>query len=429
MDCYFCGMKNVLLFCLSLFFIVPASSQVARILFIEKISLDGNDMFPSNNANVASDGEISVCLPKSGPHQILLERKFSIEPFNEEDKGDHVNVRWFLSKVLPVREIVIETSMLVSNTIGHKSSLFGIDDKELDQYLKEENRFPYGAKEIQNFADQLESNDADSLMDEMMMLVIQSLSFEDNAKHHGGLVKAIKRGKVDYLHLAELVTSLYRAKGIPARVVNGYRVSFEMERDCWVEVFVEDKGWVRKYLFVNPIDESSKSQELFGIAVSYDENQIRKIKIRKGLSYKVDNQLLYSTEPMQREALENYKNHELIKSDSLFRILINEIPQYYNYYNFLGITRARQGQFDNALGLLQQAMNLSKSDEEKCYTYYAFANFAALKNETKLAVKYLDLVLKKGCVSLEKIKKDPDLSTIAQTEEFLTLIEKYEDID
>jgi tetratricopeptide (TPR) repeat protein len=89
------------------------------------------------------------------------------------------------------------------------------------------------------------------------------------------------------------------------------------------------------------------------------------------------NQLLNSTEPMQREAVESYQNHELIKSDSLFRILIKEIPQYYNYYNFLGITRARQGQFDNALGLLQQAMNLSKAMRE--VLHLCIRQFSALK--------------------------------------------------
>ncbi|MBK8109501.1 MAG: hypothetical protein IPK46_03745 [Saprospiraceae bacterium] len=97
-------MKNVLLFCLSLFFIVPLSSQVARILFQEKIILEGNDLFSGSNLDMACDGKISINLPKSGPHQILLDRKFNIEPFDKEDRGDYVHVRWLLSKVLPVRK-------------------------------------------------------------------------------------------------------------------------------------------------------------------------------------------------------------------------------------------------------------------------------------------------------------------------------------
>ncbi|MBK7011174.1 MAG: hypothetical protein IPH36_22335 [Saprospiraceae bacterium] len=42
-------MKNVLLFCLSLFFIVLLSSQVARILVKEKITLEGKDLSSGSN--------------------------------------------------------------------------------------------------------------------------------------------------------------------------------------------------------------------------------------------------------------------------------------------------------------------------------------------------------------------------------------------
>ncbi|MBK8849031.1 MAG: hypothetical protein IPN73_02625 [Saprospiraceae bacterium] len=422
-------MKNVLLFCLSLFFIVPLSSQVARILFQEKIILEGNDLFSGSNLDMACGGNITINLPKSGPHQILLDRKFNIEPFDKEDRGDYVHVRWLLSKVLPVREIVIETAMLISTDNHHKSSIFKNGEEEIDKYLLEDKRFPFRSKEVQKLVAQLKSNSVDSLLDEIMALGIKNLTYVTTPAHHGGLVKALKKGKGDYIHYAELMATLCRAKGIPARVVYGYRLISYLDRDCWVEVYIEGRGWVRKYPFTYPISEYNNNPELMYISVLYDKDPIYDFAIRMGLALRMKNQLLYSTEPMHREALESYKNHELIKSDSLFRILIKEIPQYYNYYNFLGISRARQGQFDNALGLLQQAMNLSKSDEEKCYTYYAFANYSALKNEPKLAVNYLDLVLKKGCVSLEKIKKDPDLSTIAQTEEFLTLIEKYEGID
>ena len=423
---YFCGMKNVLLFCLFLFFIVPLSSQVVRILFKEKIILEGNDLFSGSNLDMACGGNITINLPKSGPHQILLDRKFNIEPFNKEDRGDYVHVRWLLSKVLPVREIVIETAMLVSTDSQHKSSIFKNGEEEIDKYLLEDKRFPFRSKEVQKLVAQLKSNSVDSLLDEIMALGIKNLTYVTTPAHHGGLVKALKKGKGDYIHYAELMATLCRAKGIPARVVYGYRLISYLDRDCWVEVYIEGRGWIRKHPFTYPISEYNNNPDLMYISVLYDKDPIYDFAIRMGLALRMKNQLLYSTMPMQREAVENYKNHELIKSDSLFRILIKEIPQYYNYYNFLGITRARQGQFDNALGLLQQAMNLSKSDEEKCYTYYAFANFSALKNEPKLAVNYLDLVLKKGCVSLEKIKQDPDLSTIAQTEEFLALIEKYE---
>lgn len=425
----FCGMKYVLLFCLSFFFIVPVSSQVVRIRFKEKITLEGKDLSSGKNPDMACDGKISINLPKSGPHQILVDRKFNIEPIDLEDRGDYVNVRWFLKKSLSVKEIVIETTMLVSTNNQHKSGIFKNGEEEIANYLQEDKRFPYQSKQIQKLVAQLKSNAIDTLLDEIMALGIKNFTHVTTPSHRWGLVKALKKGKGDYFHYAELMVALCRAKGIPARVVHGYRLISYLDRDCWVEVFIEGRGWVRKHPFTHPISEYNNNPDLMYISVLYDEDPIYDFDLGWCQSLKMKNQLLYSTEPMQREALENYKNHELIKSDSLFRILINEIPQYYNYYNFLGITRARQGQFDNALGLLQQAMNLSKRDEEKCYTYYAFANFSALKNDPKLAVKYLDLVLKKGCVSLEKIKGDLDLLTISQTEEFLTLIEKYKDID
>ena len=422
-------MKYVLLFCLFLFFIVPLSSQVARILVKEKITLAGKDLSSGRSPDMACDGKISINLPKSGPHQILLDRKFNIEPIDQKDRGDYVHARWFLKKSLSVKEIVIETTMLVSTNNQHKNSIFKNAEEEIAKYLLEDKRFPYRSKQIQKLVAQLKSNAIDSLLDEIMALGIINLTHVTTPSHRWGLVKALKKGKGDYFHYAELMVALCRAKGIPARVVHGYRLISYLDRDCWVEVYIEGRGWVRKHPFTYPISEFNNNPDLMYISVLYDEDPIYDFDLGWCQSLKMKSQLLYSTEPMQREALGSYKNHELIKSDSLFRILINEIPQYYNYYNFLGITRARQGQFDNALGLLQQAMNLSKSDEEKCYTYYAFANYSALKHETKLAVNYLDLVLKKGCVSLEKIKKDPDLLTIAQTEEFLTLIKKYEDID
>ncbi|MBL0084126.1 MAG: hypothetical protein IPP37_17615 [Saprospiraceae bacterium] len=81
---------------------------MARILVKEKITLEGKDLSSGRNPDMACDGKISINLPKSGPHQILLDRKFNIEPSDQKDRGDYVHARWFLKKSLSVKEIVIE---------------------------------------------------------------------------------------------------------------------------------------------------------------------------------------------------------------------------------------------------------------------------------------------------------------------------------
>ncbi len=418
-------MKKTLFFILVLGFVGSAFSQVARVLFLEKITLDGNNMISSSNLDLASDGDITLNLPKSGPFQKLLDRKFSVEPFNLSDKGDYIQAKWYLRNVLPEREIRIETAMLISTQDKAQSSIFDDDDQNTEKYLKEEKNFPYKSKQIQDLASQIVARDTDKLLDSIMVHGYNALPLPSENTEHEGLLKAIKKGKGDYIHYAEIMVALCRAKGIPARVVCGFQMGSQLNVDYWFEAYINGRGWVRKHPFPFSVEENFKGEVRY-VAVLYDELRIRKFTINKGMSWKISSQKLYSTESIHQEAMKSYQNQEIEKSDSLFRILINEIPIYYKYYNMLGVTRARQGQFENALGLLQQAMNLSKTEEEKCFTYYAFAKYAALKNEAKMAAKYLDLVLKKGCVSLDGIKKDPDLQKTGQSEELLALIKAHE---
>ncbi|MBK8701807.1 MAG: lasso peptide biosynthesis protein [Saprospiraceae bacterium] len=405
-------MKFWCLFLLLFLFTIGINSQVSRILVREEISLSGN-------LTNTMYGEVKLYMPVSGPNQLVLGRRFNLEPNQILDKGEKSMAIWNVADVRTSRKITIETSLLVQNNSTIKSSLF---DNEMrddpDKYLREEKGFPYKEREIQEMVKQLKHTHRDSLIQEIIQKVRETFVYRKSPWHGVKLIKAIHEGKGDCTEYAALMVTLCRAKGIPARLVIGLLLQPYGEHHNWAEVFTMDKGWVRwdplDYAFDNFLYRPNKAY----VSTGYDLQPRYNVEVANGIEWNYEAKLMSNSQTLSDIAHLFFKSQNYKKADSLYSILITELPQHFLNYNLLALSKARQNKFNEALPLLQQAMRLSRNEGEKCLTYYAFARLAALKNDAAMAVKYLKKVLENGCMTLKSMANEPDFGLISQDEKF-----------
>jgi transglutaminase-like putative cysteine protease len=92
----------------------------------------------------------------------------------------------------------------------------------------------------------LEGQTEEEFVKNIYHYVIDHLDYTKHGKGQWGAVKAIQEEKGDCSEYSDLFVALCRAKNIPARVVTGCTVRFDSEspKHNWVEVYLQDYGWV-----------------------------------------------------------------------------------------------------------------------------------------------------------------------------------------
>ncbi len=117
--------------------------------------------------------------------------------------------------------------------------------EELEKYLVAEKYIETGDALIQQIAGNISATSDLMMTRKIYEYVIDSIKYTGYNKDDHGALYAAKNNKGDCSEYAYLMITLCRVKNIPARFVMGYTSEYkETPKHSWVEVYLEELGWV-----------------------------------------------------------------------------------------------------------------------------------------------------------------------------------------
>jgi transglutaminase/protease-like cytokinesis protein 3 len=119
------------------------------------------------------------------------------------------------------------------------------DTIRLEQYLKPKRFQRTKNKKILTVADKITGENDLELVKNIFDFVVNKLKYNNDIVENIGAVKALRKGEGDCTEYADLMVTLCRVKGVPARVVSGALAkSGKNPNHSWCEVYLKDYGWV-----------------------------------------------------------------------------------------------------------------------------------------------------------------------------------------
>jgi transglutaminase/protease-like cytokinesis protein 3 len=192
-----------------------------------------------------------VVLPETVPdRQKILSIKYSPKPSRFFNKNGNRYAEFIFVKPDRQEKVKINVKAEVLRydlfTAREKSGNSSYDEIEPGDFLKHEKYIEKDHTELRNIADNIDGQTQIDIVKKIYNYVLDNLEY---TKHNGkdwGAVKALKWKKGDCTEYSDLFVALCRAKNIPARFAAGYTVRFDdvSPKHNWVEVFLQDYGWV-----------------------------------------------------------------------------------------------------------------------------------------------------------------------------------------
>ncbi|MEM7306696.1 MAG: transglutaminase domain-containing protein [Planctomycetota bacterium] len=125
--------------------------------------------------------------------------------------------------------------------VGEPSKL---PDAERARCLAAEPHLERDAPEVQAIAARLSGDSELERLRSGYRLVCAALAPEDIADEARGALATVRRGGGDCSDYSDLLAAVYRAGGIPARVVTGLHDLRRTAHHAWVEVWSDEGGWI-----------------------------------------------------------------------------------------------------------------------------------------------------------------------------------------
>ena len=98
--------------------------------------------------------------------------------------------------------------------------------------------------EIMKLANQAKGIGKAQLAQNLLDVVTKQLEYNGYVAKSVGALEAIKKGEGDCTEFSDLYVAVCRARGIPARWIEGFALTGDMLRHNWVEIYLDGKGWI-----------------------------------------------------------------------------------------------------------------------------------------------------------------------------------------
>jgi len=143
--------------------------------------------------------------------------------------------------------IKIEVVLLLKNNdlINARKNKKEPEEIKPKKYLKQQMNFQVKNKKIKEIAKNIGGDTDEEIARNIYQYVMDELEYKSFSQHNRGAKKAIITGKGDCTEYSELMVTLCRAKGIPARIVTGVVISQSKNpQHNWVEIYLREYGWI-----------------------------------------------------------------------------------------------------------------------------------------------------------------------------------------
>jgi transglutaminase-like putative cysteine protease len=192
-----------------------------------------------------------VILPETiSDRQRILSIKYSPKPSRIFNKNGNRYAEFVFIK--PDRQEKVEINIRAELfrydlfTAREKSGFDGYEDSGYRDFLKHEKYIEKDHGEIRQIAESIEGQTQIDIVNNIYNYVIDNMEYTAHNGKDWEAVKALHWKKGDCTEYSDLFVALCRAKNIPARFAAGYTVRFDdiSPKHNWVEVFLQDYGWV-----------------------------------------------------------------------------------------------------------------------------------------------------------------------------------------
>jgi transglutaminase/protease-like cytokinesis protein 3 len=131
-------------------------------------------------------------------------------------------------------------------TAREKNGFNGYEYMGYRDFLEHEKYIEKDNPEIRRIAEGIHGQTQIEIVKNIYNYVLDNMEYTTHNGKDWGAVKALQWKKGDCTEYSDLFVALCRAKNIPARFVAGYTVRFDdiSPKHNWVEVFLQDHGWV-----------------------------------------------------------------------------------------------------------------------------------------------------------------------------------------
>ena len=229
-----------------------------------QVSLDMEYKFKINGD--ISFIDFAVIIPKDyKDRQEIINSQYSIEPKRIFEDGTCTYAEFEINSPEQDFEINIMDEIIFYQ-YGLDNALISenkdVDSKDLNNYRIAEDYIEKDDKSIIEIADSFTCEDTYALVEAIYNYVMDNMEWIEYIPEDVGAKAALIDKQGDCTSYSDLFIALLRAKGIPARISEGYTINavdLNMGHN-WVEVYFDDIGWVP---FDPTFDDNNGSTSLF----------------------------------------------------------------------------------------------------------------------------------------------------------------------
>ena len=192
-----------------------------------------------------------VILPETIPdRQRILSLRYSPKPSRIFNKNGNRYAEFVFIK--PDRQEKVEINIKAQLfrydlfMAREKNGFDGYEEMGFRDFLKHEKYIEKDNPEIRQIAESIDDQTQMDVVKNIYDYVVDNMEYTAHNGKDWGAVKALQWKKGDCTEYSDLFVALCRAKNIPARFVAGYTLRFDdiSPKHNWVEVFLQDYGWV-----------------------------------------------------------------------------------------------------------------------------------------------------------------------------------------
>jgi transglutaminase-like putative cysteine protease len=195
---------------------------------------------------------LTALVPKDiDGRQKVVGLKYSHKPSKVFDEMGNRYAQFFFDKLARTTVVKIDADLELSGFDFARHTKLAPrreSKKALQPYLIHEQYLEKDAKEIQAAARKIQGKDDVEVVRNIMAYVTSTLKRAPYDPKDHGAVWALAQKKGDCTEFADLFVALCRAKGIPARVCEGYLIynlqRLDTPKHNWAEVYTDRYGWL-----------------------------------------------------------------------------------------------------------------------------------------------------------------------------------------
>lgn len=180
--------------------------------------------------------------------QEVVRLTYSRKPTRLFNVGDTCYAEWIVNNPAGPFELRVEGELKLFRYDLDRALKKRVPDESpavLRQYLKEERYEEKSADAIRGAATDLGGRDEIETLRNIFKFVTRKLKYFAYNPKDLGAVAGLKAGGGDCTEYSDLFIALCRARGIPARVAEGFMFPFfNVSKHSWAEAYVKGHGWV-----------------------------------------------------------------------------------------------------------------------------------------------------------------------------------------